>query len=873
MIRTFRSVALSALILAGAFDFGSAQEPRSPLLKSFESYLFLKRSSTFNLKWVPIGPVMNSARAASVQIDPARPATMYVAFGPGNLWKTVNRGLTWTPIFENQSALGIGHIALAPSDPNVLWLGSGVNLKKPRNFTMPGTGVFRSDDGGATWRNTGLPDSYHIGKIAVHPKDPNTVIAAVQGHFWTTNENRGLYRTTDGGSTWSRVLYVNDRTGGNDVVFAPSDPRIVYASLWEDYPDIFGPESGVYKSTDGGATWTRLRGGLPDGPKTGRIGLAVSWQNPDKAYALVDNLNKDRNLAAELYRTMDGGRTWTRTHADELLIYPAIGWYFGCCQVNPRNDDEVWACGVRIAHSADGGKIFDLIGGDVFHVVPNPADPLHLDHCEIWVNPLNPDHLVVGNDGGLYVSEDKGRTWTHFNNLPVGEFYDIAVDEQDPYNVYAGSQDDATVYGPAREWNPKFPDGWKYIWLDAWSGGDGCVTAIDPVDPNTVYFSSQNGAIRRKDMRADRSVGIMPRPSKDSGIKTAYNFIAPYILSPHDRFTLYHAGNVVFKSVNRGDAWTLISPDLARSVDPAKLSTAAGAIAESRLTPGLLYVGTDKGALWVTKNDGRDWVERSAGLPDRYIRSICPSRFVLSRVYLTLSGLNDDDFGVHVFASEDLGASWTPIAGNLPDEVAYGILEDPTNAEILYAGLYRGVYISVDRGRSWSHLGPEMPGAAVSRLVIQEREMDLLAGTYGRGIYKMNLRPVQAAFKSAPPRGDRLFDPPPARLPWINDTHRDPRLSTVEKVPLTFFLKRDAAVTLAVRDRAGKTVWSTPIAGRAGFNQVFWDLVTARADSPRPYFTAYLTFAPAGTYEVSVSGEGIDLKAPLTIVPRTSPER
>jgi len=873
MSRFLRFVRWSALFLAGAFAFGAPQEPRSPLLKSFESYLALKRSSAFDLKWIPIGPVMNSARAASVQIDPTRPATMYVAFGPGNLWKTVNRGLTWTPLFENQSALGIGHIALAPSDPNVLWLGSGVNLKKPRNFTMPGTGVFRSDDGGATWRNTGLPDSYHIGKLAVHPKDPNTVIAAVQGHFWTTNENRGLYRTTDGGRSWSRVLSVNPKTGGNDVVFSPSDPSVVYASLWENYPDVFGPESGVYKSTDGGATWSRLRGGLPDGPKTGRIGLAVSWQNPDRAYALVDNLNKDKSLAAELYRTTDGGRTWTRTHTDELLIYPGIGWYFGCCQVNPRNDDEVWACGVRIAHTADGGRTFDLVGGDVYHVVPNPADPLHLDHCEIWVNPLNPDHLAVGNDGGLYVSEDKGRTWTHFNNLPVGEFYDITVDEQNPYNVYAGAQDDATVYGPAREWNPKYPDGWKYVWLDAWSGGDGCVTVVDPVDPNTVYFSSQNDGIRRKEVRSDRSVDIMPRPSKESGLRPVYNFIAPYILSPHDRFTLYHAGNYVFKSVNRGDSWTLISPDLSKSAVAGKVSTAAGAIAESRLAPGLLYVGTDKGALWVTKNDGRDWTERSAGLPDRTIRSLCPSRFFLSRVYLTLSGLNDDDFGVHLFASEDFGAHWTSIAGNLPDEVAYGILEDPTNPEILYAGLYRGVYISVDRGRSWSHLGPEMPGAAVSRLVIQEREMDLLAGTYGRGIYKMNLRPVQAAFKSGPPQGDRLFDPPAARLPWINDTHRDPRLSTVEKVPLTFYLRKDAAVTLAVKDKTGKTLWSRLVAGRAGFNQVLWDLVTARTDSPQPYFTAYLTFLPTGTYEVGLSGEGIGLRAPLTVIPRTSPDR
>jgi len=873
MTRILRSAAFSVLALAAALAFGAPQEPRSPLLASHAVYLQMKQASPFGLRWIPIGPVMNSARAASVQIDPAHPSTMYVAFGPGNLWKTVNRGLTWAPIFENQSALGIGHIALAPSDPNVLWLGSGVNLKKPRNFTMPGTGVFRSDDAGATWRNTGLPDSYHIGKIAVHPKNPDFVIAAVQGHFWTTNENRGLYRTTDGGKSWSRVLCVNPRTGGNDVVFAPSDPSVVYASLWEDYPDIYGSESGVYKSADGGATWTRLKGGLPDGPKTGRIGLAVSWQNPDKAYALVDNLNKDKNLAAELYRTVDGGRTWTRTHADELLIYPGIGWYFGCCQVNPKNDDEVWACGVRIAHTADGGKTFDLVGGDVFHLFPNPSDPLHLDHCEIWVDPLDPNHLAVGNDGGLYVSEDKGKTWMHYNNLPVGEFYDIAVDEQDPYNVYAGAQDDASVFGPAREWKPKYQDGWKYVWLDAWSGGDGCYTVPDPGDPNTVYFSSQNGAIRRKDLKADRSVGIMPRPSKESGIKTAYNFVAPYILSPHDRLTLYHAGNYVFKSVNRGDAWTPISPDLSKSAFPGKLSTAAGAIAESRLTPGLLYVGTDKGALWVTKDDGREWVERSAGLPDRYIRSICPSRFALSRVYLTLSGLNDDDFKAYVFVSEDFGAYWTPIKANLPDEVAYGILEDPTNADILYAGTFRGVFISTDRGKSWSLLGPNMPGAAISRLVIQEREMDLLAGTYGRGIYKMNLRPIHAAFKGGPPASDRLFDPPTARLPWINDTHRDPRLSTMEAVPITFYLRKDAAVTLTVKDKAGKAVWSTPVAARAGFNQVPWDLVTVRTDSPQPYFTAYLAFAPAGTYEVAVSGEGIDLKAGLTIVPRSSPDK
>ena len=465
-----------------------------------------------------------------------------------------------------------------------------------------------------------------------------------------------------------------------------------------------------------------------------------------------------------------------------------IGWYFGCCQVNPRNDDEVWACGVRIAHTADGGRTFDLVGGDVFHVFPNPSDPLHLDHCEIWVNPLNPDHLAVGNDGGLYVSEDKGRTWTHFNNLPVGEFYDIAVDEQDPYNVYAGAQDDATVYGPAREWNPKYSDGWKYIWLDAWSGGDGCVTV--PSIPATRTRSTSRARTARSAARTSgptaRSASC-PAPPRRAGSRRPTISSPPTSSRPTTAFTLYHAGNYVFKSVNRGDAWTLISPDLSKSADPGKVSTAAGAIAESRLTPGLLYVGTDRGALWVTKNDGRDWTERSAGLPNRYIRSICPSRFVLSRVYLTLSGLNDDDFGAHVFVSEDYGARWTSIARQ---PARRGRLRHPGRSDQPRNPLRRLVPGRLHLHRPRTELVAPRPGDARGgrlRLVIQEREMDLLAGTYGRGIYKMNLRPIQAAFKTGPPPADRLFDPPAARLPWINDTHRDPRLSTVEKVPLTFY--------------------------------------------------------------------------------------
>ncbi len=860
-------------VVLGFIHSGGAQEAKSPLLDSWKQYVEMKKNSPFGLEWISLGPVINSARVEAVQSDPANPGTWYVAFGSGNLWKTTNHGLTWTPIFENQSALGIGDIALAPSNPDIIWLGSGESLKKPRNFTMPGTGVFRSDNGGKTWRNTGLPDSYHIGEVAVHPKNPDIVFVAVQGHFWSTNRNRGLYRTLDGGKTWEHVLYVNERTGANDVVISPSDPDVIYVSMWENNPGISGKESGVYRSSDGGKTWNRLRGGLPDGQQTGRIGLAVSWSNPDKAYALVDNLNKKNRLYAEVYRTVDGGHTWKRTHEDELHIFSRIGWYFTDCYVNPQDDDEIFGLGVRVAHSTNGGKTFELIGGDVFHIFPNQAEVLHLDHCEMWINPLNPNHLLLGNDGGLYVSYDRGKSWMHHNNIPAGEFYDISVDNRNPYYVYGGTQDDSSVYGPAKEWNPKYQDEWHYIWIDAWAGGDGCYTMADPLDPNIVYTSSQNGGIFRKDMQADRSVGIRPRLPDGHEGRLNYNFIAPYIISKHNPLTLYHAGNYIFKSLNRGDSWRLISPDLSESAFAKKKGIAAGAIAESPFEPGILYVGTDRGAFWITMDDGKKWAEFSEGLSNGYIRSICPSRFSKSRVYVAVTGINYDDLGNYLYVSEDYGKTWRSIVGDLPDEVAYVILEDPVNENILYAGLYRGVYISVDRGKSWSLLGPGMAATAISDLVVQEREMDLVVGTHGRGIYKMNIRAIQEAFKDGAPQTDMIFTTPDARLPWINDTHRDPRMRTAEKVPITFYLMNNADVEVQVNDLKGKQVWAKKLKGRKGFNQYRWDLVAKRNESPQPYFTGYLEFAPAGDYEIHVMGEGIDLRTKLTIIPNPSPPR
>jgi len=838
---------------------------QNPLLESWPQYLQHKENSPFKLSWISLGPVINSARVDAVQCDPGRPGTWYAGFGSGNLWKTTNHGLSWNPVFENQSALSIGDFTLAPSNPEIIYLGTGEYLKKPRNFTLPGTGVFRSDDGGNTWRHLGLENSWHIAKVKVHPKNPDIAFVASLGHLWSPDSSRGIYRTVNGGDTWERVLFVNDHTGANDIVIAPSNPDVIYASVWENYPGISGKESAIYKSSDGGTSWKRLSDGLPSGDKTGRAGIAVSWVNPDKAYAFFDNLNARKDRTAECYKTLDGGKSWNRTHEDDLMIYSGIGWYFSDCTINPLNDDEIYLLGIKMAHSADGGKHFDIIGGDVYHIFPSPAVPFHLDQCDLWVNPNNPEELAAGNDGGFYYSYNKGKSWMHYNNIPAGEFYDISVDNQDPYHVYGGVQDDASVFGPAREWNPRFADHWKYIWVDAWSGGDGCYTVPDPEDPNIIYTSSQNGGIFRKDMAADRSVFIQPQFPKGVREKLAYNFIAPYIISKFDAKTLYHAGNYLFKSVNRGDKWELISPDFAKSAMPEKASTAAGAIAESPLSPGLLVVGTDKGAVWITENDGKSWIERSAGLPNRYIRSLVLSRFSKDRIYLSMTGINDDDLACHLFVSEDLGRSWNSIAADLPDETANCIAEDPVMENFLYAGLHRGVFISVDRGKGWSLLGNNMAPTVISELVVQEREMDLVAGTHGRGIYKMNLKPVYEAFKNGTPQKTKLFPVPDLMAPWKNDTHRDVNEQSVQKTAFTWWQDAGGPVELQVMQGV-KQVWKRECIGTKGFNQVRWDGVLKEENLPEAYFFQYKTYINPGNYTVSLSGKEFSEKQNFTVI-------
>ncbi len=841
----------------------SQDQAESNLVKSFEQYVQMKAESDYGLKWIPLGPVMNSARVEAVQADPARPGTMYAAFGSGGLWKTTNDGLTWDPIFENMQVLGIGDIALAPSNTDIIYLGSGESLKKARNFTMPGNGMYRSDDGGETWRHLGLNDSWHIGEVAVHPQDPEIVYVAVLGHFWSPNPNRGVYRSMDGGQTWEHVLYLDEKTGANDIVISPSNPNVLYASLWENNPGINGKQSGIYRSTDGGQTWEKADNGLPEDDGKGRIGLAVSHSNPEKVYALLDHRNQGKDQgAAEVYITTDGGENWEITHDSELHFLTYIGWYFGDIYVNPQNDEEVYALGIRLAHSTDGGKTFNYIAGNVSHHFPNPAQQLHHDQCELWINPTNPNHLISANDGGLYVTYDKGENWRHFNNIPAVEFYDITLEKGDPYTIYGGTQDNSTVYGSpqgnqdnltvygtSQYWDPSYADDWNYLW--GFGGGDGTITLIDTVDTDITYFCC---GPRRLNEKTNTTADIRPDPDNfDLNTKIQYAYEEPFFISPHDHSTLYMGGNYIFKSTNQGDSWSVISPNLTKGrISNRDMRESVGALAESRLAEGLLYAGTDRGEFWVKLSGETAWVERSEGLPAAYIRRIVASKYKMSRIYLAISGMNYDDFGTYLYRSEDYGKSWHSMKGNLPDQVAYEIEEDPFHEDILYAGMYRGVYISTDRGETWSLLGEDMPAAAVSDIEIDEDSKELVAATHGRGIYKIGLSPVYEIYE-----GDRgtaqLFDLPDVLLPQYGDTYVEAIYRTAEKLPIRFWILQSEEVKIQVQNEEGETLWETAFQAEKGLNEYRWDLVIETQESDSPYFSQYNKFLNKGKYQVVIS--------------------
>ena len=500
----FRNLALFALIvgLAGCLQPQEAT-PVADRVASWEQHETMRRESQFSkLKWEAIGPTFCGGRIESIAVHPRRTATIYVGVGSGGLWKTVNNGLTWKPIFEQQSSIAIGDVAVSESDPDTIWVGTGEVLLARSG--LPGMGVFRSDDAGKTWKNMGLRDTQHIGRVLIHPADKNTVYVAAIGHQNGRNKQRGVFRTTDGGESWQKVLYVNDRAAAIDLVLVPNEPKTLYASIWERVGSRghTGSESGVYKSVDGGTNWSRLKGGLPVGDNVGRIGIHVAPSNPSVVYALADEGGKDG-----FYRSADGGQTWQKMY-DKLQAR----WDWCELRVSPDDENEVYSIGQNSFVTKDGGKTFDKIQGTIIHLLPHGAKVIHLDTHAMWINPKNTDHVIFGTDGGLFVTHDRCQTWLHLNTMPLAECYAVTHDNAKPYNVYIGTQDNAALFGPHTH-RPKdgWPDAWKHVYLDPWGGGDSYFTYRDPTDVNTIYYEHQLGAMRRKDMSSGRTKSIQPR--------------------------------------------------------------------------------------------------------------------------------------------------------------------------------------------------------------------------------------------------------------------------------------------------------------------------------------------------------------------------
>ncbi len=710
-------------------------------LASWEQHVRLEESSTYrDLRWRAVGPRKQGGRIEAIACPPGPTSIIYVGVGSGNVWKTTNNGTTWKPIFDHESAGAIGAIDVSQSDPDVVWVGTGEVLMT-RNSALPGLGVFKSTDAGETWQNMGLHDTHHIARVLIDPHNPATVYVAAIGHLSSPNKERGLFKTVDGGETWRPSLFIDERTAVIDVCFDPGDSETLYAATWQralEGQHNYGSNSAVHKSIDGGETWRRLGGGLPKGDSVGRIAIDTATTDPRVIYALVDQTTGDG-----LYRSSDGGESWNKVNQDPVRA----SWDWCEIRVSPDNENEVYNIGQNSFVTRDGGKTFTQIGGTIVHLLPHDSRVLHLDTHAMWIDPHNTDRILFGNDGGLYLSYSRGEDWLHLNTLPIAECYAVTVDMEDPYNIYIGTQDNAALYGPSDAVvEDGGPDPWEHVYLDRWGGGDSYFTYRDPTDPDTIYYESQNGGLRRKNMATGEVKGIRPRlPDKDTDKTLRFAWMTPFFPSAHDPKTIYCGANHVFRSPNRGDDWEVISPDLtAGPAMPNLRYRAIMTLAESTLEAGLLYAGTENGHLFLTRNDGKSWDSISEGLP-----RLCYSRVVASRhdagtVYVTLTGMARDDFSPYVFRSDDWGKSWTSISEELPLEPVNVIHEDPRAASVLYLGTTLGVYVSVDGGSRWQSLCNNLPTVSVHDLVVHPRENELVIGTHGRSVYIMDVSTIQA---------------------------------------------------------------------------------------------------------------------------------
>ena len=831
-----------------------------------------------------LGPSLTTGRISDVAVDPKNPSVWYVAASAGNLWKTENRGNTWTPIFDEYGSYSLGAVTVDPRDSNVVWLGTGENNNQ-RSVSF-GDGIYKSTDAGKTWKRAGLEHSEHIQNIIVDPRNSSVVYVTAIGPLWSSGGDRGLYKTTDGGQTWKAILTISADTGVTDLAMDPKNPDVLYAAAYQRRRAVGqliggGPESGLYKSTNAGQSWTKLSKGLPT-VDVGRIGIGINWRNPRTVYALVTAQRGEGGF----FRSDDAGASWNRIGKRAPAAAgrgaqaggrggPADDWYRGGDPgyyneifVDGHDPETIWSLQTNVDRSTDGGKTW----------VQVPLPGVHVDHHEIVFDASDRNHIILGNDGGVYETYDGMKTWRHFTNLPLSQFYRVNVDDSAPfYTVCGGMQDNGTICGPSRTVNRvgiRTSD-WYSV-----GGGDGFQARVDPDDHGIVYVQTQEGNLRRLDLRTGQSVAVRPSaqntkggplPAAPQGAQAGaggggrgaarfgrWHWDAPLVTSPHAARRIYYGGERVYRSDDRGDSWTAISGDLTRQLDAAAipimgkvwprdavafnqatttLSTIT-ALDESPLLEGLVYAGTDDGVIQVTEDGGATWrkVETFPGVAEyAYVTDVFASPRDVDVVFATLNNYQRGDYAPYVVKSADRGRTWTSISGDLPRRSgAWSIVQDHVNANLLFAGLEFGVWVTVDGGASWVQMRGGIPTAQARDLHIQRREGDLIVGTFGRGAFVLDdYSPLRALTPQAltedarlfPLRDAYMFDVlPQQQAAWGNDTTPNPPYGAVFTYSVGRGPEGGAKLALEIADEGGRSIRRLPLPSTTGVHRIAWDL-------------------------------------------------
>jgi len=793
--------------------------------------------------------------------------TFYVAGRNGGLWKTTNNGTTFKPIFDDQDIFSIGDIALAPSEPQIVWVGTGEHATARSSYW--GDGVYKSEDGGETWEHMGLEETHHIGRVVIHPKDPDIVYIAAMGHLFSPNKERGVYKTEDGGETWEKVLYINERVGVIDLAINRENPDVLYAAAYQKdrFPWHFeagGEESGIYKTEDAGKSWKKLSKGLPKG-KIGRIGLDIYRSNPDIIYAVVENINTrppteeearrdrergiepgEREIGGEVYRSEDAGESWEKMNSIKDNVGGKAAYSFNQIRVDPNNDQKIYVTTICLASSDDGGRTWH----DINWPPRKTFSSAFGDVRTLWIDPENSERLMMGSDGGVFVSYDGGRTCDFYDNLPMAQYYDICVDMEDPYNVYGGLQ---------------CHDSWK-IPISSWSGevsledmiplglGDGMYNAVSPEDSRWVYNDIQFGGHQRIDQKLGIRTDIEPR-REDGKPPYRFNWCPPLEISPHNSDVIYAGTQMLLRSMHRGENWQEISPDLTTN-DAVKIAgkghiqyCTITTISESPATPGLIWVGTDDGKVWVTQNSGADWNDLTQnlvgiGAPENYwVSRVFASHHKAGRAYVSKTGFRRDDFRSFLYRTDDFGRSWTDISNNLPDKPVNVVFEDRKNPDLLFVGNDKGIYVSIDRGKKWVYMRNNLPTIAVTDLLVHPRENDLVAGTYGRGIFIADISPLQELNQDILQKEAHLFSVEPAvqrvtRSWGAYQLYGDRHHSTPNEpdvMTLYYYLKNQAAhkVDIKITDLTGNLLCNLEGSSKPGINKVEWDMRSMPSDEQR----------------------------------------